>query len=219
MSKSKISNVLVNIWVHVAILNGLLFFVCRIVNIDPFLSERAITIAIAVAAYAILLSTTKSHVNQKKILLLATLLFICIFVGTKSNIEFPAPAAFFLFLALIILTFSRLPAPTELSPKAAIICLSTLIPILLIMYLSKISYFFQQGNRFVGFFSSPTTFSSWLCCLLALAYSKNLSQARRSSPLQLAIIIATALLIYASGTRINIIIPIIIFFIKPQTSD
>lgn len=210
MNKSGFSNILAKSWVYIAILNGLLFLASRAANTDPFLSERAITTAVAAATYLILLLTTKPHIDLKGVLLFTSLTTTCIFVSIKSTIDFPAPAAFFFFVSIIALTSSRLPHPTNPSSKSATICLLGLIPILLIMYISKGAYFFQQGNRFVGFFSSPTTFSSWLCCLLTLAYSDNLSKAKNPSLLQLFIITTTAFLIYASGTRINIIIPIII---------
>lgn len=80
-------------------------------------------------------------------------------------------------------------------------------------YFSGLNIFFQQGDRFVGLFSSPTTFATWIIMLFVVSSDFNDLRAglvRRF--LVLTSFISLLILVFLTGTRTNLLLVLFVGF-------
>jgi hypothetical protein len=210
------------VWVWFAVLAGMGTYLSRFVSFDPFLAERYLSILICVPFVAILALRQGLIVRRSDVaILLAAMLTVL--VAASSNSNYPAPLGFFVFVLFLLFVSQKLsPSYTRGHADHIRVVVLCILALLLLQWLIRAPGSFQLGNRFVGFFQSPTTLSTWVTSLFVISCGFSLeARTLRARSIYIATLVLAAFLVYASGTRTNLIFIALLAlseFIRPALS-
>ena len=217
LSVNKIANTWIKTWIILVFSLGSLAYISNLLNENYFLIERFLTLTLTLIFAALVAPTLfNKKIRLSGILNSAIIVFTAAFAAFKTQPDYFAPLIFFVFLVAFSFSTSLVNARLENiqnSQKISYFLLNTHLIIFSILFILKPDFSIQQGNRFVAFFSSPTTFSTWITSLLILAFSPLDARALRKPKFIITLILIT-FFIYASGTRINLLCIILLILIS-----
>lgn len=200
---------------------GIIFIFSRLLGYDAFLMERVIFFFASVVLFFVYFSFCCYGLIglQKRRLLSSVFVAFFIVFFIVANIDFSRLAPPLFFLNAILLLFCALVVRREnkdktyCSNKILAPCFWFYIFISLLLYLSGYVEAYQQGNRFVAFGVSPTTFTIWLLAIYILVYgAESLCRGRHSWKALAALAIVT-FFVYESGTRANLLFCFFLIFV------
>lgn len=200
------------IWILFVFSIGIVSSLAFYLKFDPFLFERYFSFAIALFFWGVLF--TKKSVNFRVVKswdIFCLMLFTC-WVFLRIESDQLAPVGFFLFFLIIYFFQASLFSLRDkfflsfLSVSKNLYFLVCLV--LLLMLVSGREEFYQLGDRFVGFFASPTTFATWMVALYIISFSDvvcGFAKQKRSLLLGFVAFFMLFLFVYFSGTRVNLV--------------
>lgn len=179
----------------------------RAAYFDPFLVERVFSLILIVFLVFLLIwiSFKYNFLLSRRVLLISYLFFLMfIYSNFVGGFGF-APVFFLLYSSLIIVLISILTKEYYFNSKALKCFTAIFFTSHIVAYLSGADIFFQQGDRFVGLFSSPTTFATWVVTLFAVSLGlRPFDYDRAGKSLTILNFLLLAFLVFVSGTRTNL---------------
>lgn len=179
----------------------------KIFSFDPFLAERLFSLALVGIVFFLFLWTAlvNSISVSKGILMLFVYLFVMVFYSLSINKFGLGPIFFLAYAGLIAVSVSTVQTEKVLvSNSVSYFCFLFLV-FHLFAFLSGLEVFFQQGDRFVGLFSSPTTFATWVLTLFVVSLiSYDFDKPGKGKFLVAFNFALVFLLVFFSGTRTNL---------------
>ena len=211
MKLSNVKKSLPEIWFLFAFGVGAIQLLSLIFSYDPFLIERVLSLALSAGLLLVLFRSSQQFVfKRSKLTTACCLLLVLLFLLFKSSTTYPAPFASFLFLLIITLQYASWNGQMSNSQiRLNKRIFRYLLLVLSILFISQNKIWFQLGDRFVGFFGSPTTFATWLAALFLFCYFQSPSNTRSKNKEALICWIVVSFFVYTSGTRVNLIFMII----------
>lgn len=179
----------------------------RTASFDPFLIERVFSLILIVFLVFLLIWTYfRYHFLLSTRVLLISAFFFLMFLYSSFIGGFGfAPVFFLLYSSLVIVLISISTKEYDPNSKAVRCFTAMFFASHVIAYLSGADIFFQQGDRFVGLFSSPTTFATWVVTLFAVSMGfRPFDHDGAGKSLIILNFILLAFLVFVSGTRTNL---------------
>jgi len=184
------------------------------IDVNAFLAERYISFFISIIFFPLsIFIINKIKYGKGQLLIVFIFLILTTLFLINYNSEYLAPFGFICFSSIFFFSFSvfhkyettKIFLNINLIQKLLWISIS----LILLMYSIHPKFAFDNQDRLIAFFSSPTTLATWIIYAYILAYKTTYTEKNFAFQNFICLLTIT-IIVFATKTRINIILIILL---------